>query len=130
MALPIEVKISTGDDSPKFQGFSAENLVNRLARRGIHLEQSIEARKFHREIARAVAKAFCSRRRFVICILLEALEKKRSEARAEFVAALRNDLAAGPINVERAIEREKSWRAQDRALTTNIELVEELEARL
>ena len=130
LALPIAIKISTKDDSPKFQGFSAENLINRLARRGIHLEQSIEARKFHHEIARAVAKAFRSRRRFVICILLEALEKKRSEARAEFVAALRNDLAARPINVERAIDREKAWRAQDRALTTNIELVEELEARL
>jgi phage replication-related protein YjqB (UPF0714/DUF867 family) len=130
LALPIEVKISTGDDSPKFQGFSPENLINRLARRGIHLEQSLQARKFHREIAQAVAKAFRSRLRLVICILVEALEKKRSDARTELVAALRKDLAAGPIDVERAIERDRAWRARDRALTTNIELVEELEARL
>jgi hypothetical protein len=130
LALPIEVKISTKDDSPKFQGFSPENLINRLARRGIHLEQSLAARKFHHEIARAVAKAFRSRRRLVFCLLLVALEKKRADVRAEFVLALRKDLAAGPINVERAIERDKKWRAQDGALTTDIRLVEELEARL
>ncbi len=36
--LPIKVKISTRQDSPKFQGFSAENITNRLASRGgIHL---------------------------------------------------------------------------------------------
>lgn len=128
--LPIEVKISTKDDSPKFQGFSLENLINRLARRGIHLEQSLAARKFHREIARAVAQAFRSRRRLVLCILFEALEKKRADARTGLIEALRKDLATGPINVERAIEREKAWRAQDRALTTNIKPVEELEARL
>ena len=45
LALPIEVKISSGDDSPKFQGFSPENLINRLARRGIHLEQSIASQE-------------------------------------------------------------------------------------
>ena len=130
LALPIAIKISTKDDSPKFQGFSPENLVNRLARRGIHLEQSLAARKFHHEIARAVAQAFRSRRRLVFCLLLVALEKKRADVRAEFVLALRKDLAAGPINVERAIERDKEWRAQDGALTTDIRLVEELEARL
>jgi len=130
LALPIEVKISTTDDSPKFQGFSPENLINRLARRGIHLEQSLQARKFHREIAQAVAKAFRSRLRLVICILLEALEKKRTDARTRLIEALRKDLATGPINIERSIEREKVWRAQDRALTTAVEVVEELEARL
>src|SRR5262245_24770162 len=129
LALPIEVKISTNEDSPKFQGFSPENLINRLATRGIHLEQSFEARKFYREIARAVARAFRSRLWLVICILLEALEKKRAVARDQLVEELRRDLGAGPIIVEHAIEREKAWRAQDRALTTTIKLFEELETR-
>src|SRR5262249_49477865 len=38
--LPIKVKVSTRHDSPKFQGFSAENITNRLATGGIHFEQS------------------------------------------------------------------------------------------
>lgn len=129
LGLPIKLRISTADDSPKFQGFSPDNLINRLARRGIHLEQSFEARKFHCEIAAAVAKAFDSRLRLVICILLEALEKRRAAARAELVAALRKDLAAGPIDVERAIARQQTWRAKDNALAANIKLGEELEAR-
>ena len=43
--LPIEVKISTCNDKPKFQGFSSENIINRLATRGIQLEQSRKARE-------------------------------------------------------------------------------------
>ena len=39
--LPIEVRISTGNDKPKFQGFSPANIINRLATRGIQLEQSV-----------------------------------------------------------------------------------------
>jgi hypothetical protein len=36
--LPIKVNISTRQGSPKFQGFGAENITNRLATRGgIHL---------------------------------------------------------------------------------------------
>jgi phage replication-related protein YjqB (UPF0714/DUF867 family) len=57
--LPIKVKISTDDDSPKFQGFSPDNLINRLATHGIHIEQSTHARKkFYGEIARAISKLF------------------------------------------------------------------------
>jgi len=36
--LPIKIKVSTRQDNPKFHGFSAENITNRLATRGrIHL---------------------------------------------------------------------------------------------
>ena len=66
--LPITVKISTGEDDPKFQGFSPDNIINRLTTSGIHLEQSVEARKnLHGEIARAVAEVFASRWRFLLC---------------------------------------------------------------
>src|SRR4029077_4705676 len=68
--LPIKIKISTRYDDPKFQGFSPENIINRLTTRGIQLEQSIEARKYYREIACAVAKVFASRLRFLVCIFI------------------------------------------------------------
>jgi phage replication-related protein YjqB (UPF0714/DUF867 family) len=60
LRLPLQVKISTREDRPKFQGFTPENLINRLAASGIHLEQSNEARVFHKEIAGAVANIFIS----------------------------------------------------------------------
>jgi len=60
LRLPLQVKISTGDDKPKFQGFSAENVINRLAAGGIQLEQSAKARDHHQAIARAVATVFAS----------------------------------------------------------------------
>jgi len=57
----LNVKISTGEDNPKFQGFRPENVINRLAPgRGIHLEQSARARVFHKEIAGAVGSVFAS----------------------------------------------------------------------
>jgi phage replication-related protein YjqB (UPF0714/DUF867 family) len=58
---PLKVKISTREDSPKFQGSRPENVINRLAPgRGIHLEQSAKARVFHEEIAGAVGSVFAS----------------------------------------------------------------------
>jgi len=60
LGLPLKVKISTCDDPEKFQGFSPENVINRLAASGIHLEQSAKARASHKEIAGAVAKVFAS----------------------------------------------------------------------
>jgi phage replication-related protein YjqB (UPF0714/DUF867 family) len=100
--LPIKVKISTYDDNLKFQGFSPENLINRLAASGIHLEQSLEARKkFHGEIACAVAKVFASRWRVLVCILIEDLKKKRADAEA-------------------------TWRAKDEALAVKIKAAEEV----
>jgi phage replication-related protein YjqB (UPF0714/DUF867 family) len=60
LRLPLKVKISTLADDPKFQGFSPENVINRLAASGIHLEQSAEARVFHKEIAGAVTNVFAS----------------------------------------------------------------------
>jgi phage replication-related protein YjqB (UPF0714/DUF867 family) len=60
LGLPLEVKISTRHDPPEFQGFSPENVINRLAASGIHLEQSADARARHKEIAGAVAKVFAS----------------------------------------------------------------------
>jgi len=64
LKLPIAVKISSPEDDPKFQGFSPENLINRLTANGLHLEQSAGARReFHSAIARAVAAVFVARRR-------------------------------------------------------------------
>jgi phage replication-related protein YjqB (UPF0714/DUF867 family) len=60
LGLPLMVKISTCDDPEKFQGFSPENVINRLAASGIHLEQSAKARASQKEIAGAVAKVFAS----------------------------------------------------------------------
>jgi phage replication-related protein YjqB (UPF0714/DUF867 family) len=65
--LPIEVKIATTADNPKFQGFSSGNLINRLAAQGIHLEQSAEARKFSEDIARAIVTVYRSGWRRVVC---------------------------------------------------------------
>jgi len=57
----LNVKISTCEDSPKFQGFRPENVINRLARGGgIHLEQSARARVCHKEIAGAIGGVFAS----------------------------------------------------------------------
>ena len=123
---PIRVKISTCCDDPKFQGFSPENLINRLTTRGIHLEQSLEAREFHEEIARAVAKVFASRSRFLFYVFIENLKKKRADTEAALAQSLSKDLAAGPIDVENSIAKHKAWRAEDDALTAKIQACEEL----
>ncbi len=76
--LLIQVKISTGNDKPKFQGFSPKNIVNRLATRGIQLEQSRQAREqFGQKIAMAVAKVFASRRRLLFCNFVQNLKASR-----------------------------------------------------
>ena len=125
--LRIKVKISTCYDDPKFQGFSPENIINRLATNGIHLEQSLEAREeFGGEIACAVAEVFATRRRFQFCIFLKDLEKERADADAELAQSLAKDLAAGPIDVERAIEKHKAWHAKDDGLAAKIKACEEL----
>ena len=49
LKLPIKVKISTRYDKPKFQGFSPENIINRLATSGIQLEQSHRSQGILRE---------------------------------------------------------------------------------
>jgi hypothetical protein len=125
--LRIAVKISTCYDDPKFQGFSPENIINRLSARGIHLEQSFEARKkFGGAIACAVAEVFASRRRFQFCIFIKELEKQRADAEAELSQSLSKELTACPIDVERAIEKHKAWRAKDDALAAKIKDCEEL----
>jgi phage replication-related protein YjqB (UPF0714/DUF867 family) len=66
----LKVKISTREDSPKFQGSRPENVINRLAPgRGIHLEQSARARVFHKEIAGAVGSVFGSPWRWLLWTL-------------------------------------------------------------
>jgi phage replication-related protein YjqB (UPF0714/DUF867 family) len=127
--LPIKVKISTRHDSPKFQGFSAENITNRLTTRGgIHLEQSAQARKYHLEIARAVAHAFLSRLRFLVCILIQDLETQRIKREADFFQALSKDLASAPPNVGKAIEDYTAWKAIDHVLAAKVKTAEELES--
>jgi phage replication-related protein YjqB (UPF0714/DUF867 family) len=60
LGLPIKIKIAAASDNPKFQGYSADNIVNRLAVQGVHIEQSREAREHSKDIAKAVASVFCS----------------------------------------------------------------------
>jgi len=126
--LPMRVKISTRYDNPKFQGFSPENIINRLTTRGIQLEQSFEARKFHCEIARAVASVFVSRLRFLVCIFIEDLETQRIKREAEFFQALSKDLACAPPNVGKAIEDYTAWEAIDHVLAAKVKTAEELQS--
>jgi phage replication-related protein YjqB (UPF0714/DUF867 family) len=65
--LPINVKIATTTDDPKFQGFSPENIINRLAAQGVHIEQSAQARKFSKDIAKAIVTVYRSRWRRLFC---------------------------------------------------------------
>lgn len=67
LGLPVQFKIATGDDNPKFQGDSPENLVNRLAIQGVHIEQSVDARKFSESIAKAIATVYRSPWRRSLC---------------------------------------------------------------
>lgn len=125
--LSMEVKISTCSDPAKFQGFRLENIINRVAASGIQLEQSRDAReKFGQQIAGAVAKVFASSRRLLFCIFVQNLEARRAEAETELVRALSKDLAAGPLNVERAIAKHRAFRAKDDALAAKIRAAEEL----
>jgi phage replication-related protein YjqB (UPF0714/DUF867 family) len=68
-SLPVRIKIADDRDDPKFQGISPENIINRLAAQGIHIEQSVEARKFAEQIARAVATVYRSPVRRLLCAL-------------------------------------------------------------
>ena len=126
--LPIKVKISTTHDSPKFQGFSVENITNRIAKRGIHLEQSAQARKYYPEIASAIAQVFVSRSRFLVCIFIEDLETERIKKQADFVQAFSKGLATAPLNVERAIKDYRAWKTTDNALAARIKTAEELQS--
>jgi phage replication-related protein YjqB (UPF0714/DUF867 family) len=65
--LPINVKIATTTDDPKFQGFSPENIINRLAAQGVHIEQSLQGRKFSKDIAKAIVTVYRSRWRRLFC---------------------------------------------------------------
>ena len=126
--LSIEVKISTPNDPLKFQGFSPENIINRLATGGIQLEQSRDAReKFGQQIAGAVAKVFASRRRLLFCIFVQNLKKRRADAEAELTRSLSRDLAAGPLNVEKAIAKHRAFRAKDNTFAAKIQAAEELQ---
>jgi phage replication-related protein YjqB (UPF0714/DUF867 family) len=128
LKLPIKVKISTRDDKPKFQGFSPENIINRLATSGIQLEQSQQARKYCAEIASAVAKVFASRLRHLFCIFIKNLQKKRIDAEAELARSLSKDLARGPLSIECVIAKHKAWLAIDDALAAKTQAAEEVRA--
>jgi phage replication-related protein YjqB (UPF0714/DUF867 family) len=60
LGLRIKIKIATATDDPKFQGYSSDNIINRLVVQGIHIEQSSEAREHSIDISKAVASVFCS----------------------------------------------------------------------
>ncbi len=71
--LPLQIRIATKDDDPKFQGRKAENLINRLATQGIHIEQSAAAREFCEKIAKAIATVYRSPIRRFLCALTNLL---------------------------------------------------------
>jgi len=71
--LPLQIRIATDDDDPKFQGRKAENLINRLAAQGIQIEQSGEAREFSEKIAKAIATVYRSPIRRFLCALTNLL---------------------------------------------------------
>jgi hypothetical protein len=126
--LAIEVKISTSNDKPKFQGFSSENIINRLATSGIQLEQSRDAReKFGQQIAVAVARVFASRRRLLFCNFVQDLKARRPEVKIELTQSLSKDLAAGSLNIERAIAKHGAFRAKDDELAARIQAAVKLE---
>ena len=58
--MPIKVKIATAADDPKFQGYSSDNIINRLAAQGIHIEQSTKAREHSKDIAKAIVSVYRS----------------------------------------------------------------------
>ena len=126
--LPLKVKISTSHDSRKFQGFSVDNITNRIAKSGIHLEQSAQARKYYREIAHAVAQVFDAHLRFWIWTFIEDLKTQRIKREAEFVQALSKNLASAPLNVEGAIGEYRTWKAIDDALAATIKTADELQS--
>ncbi|MCA1606337.1 MAG: hypothetical protein LC775_12895 [Acidobacteria bacterium] len=63
----MHIRTATKDDNPKFQGASPENLINRLAAQGIHIEQSAEAREFSVNIAKAIATVYRSPWKRLLC---------------------------------------------------------------
>jgi phage replication-related protein YjqB (UPF0714/DUF867 family) len=63
LSLPIKIKIATAADDPKFQGCSPDNIINRLAAQGIHIEQSARAREYSKDIAKAIVTVYRSTRR-------------------------------------------------------------------
>jgi phage replication-related protein YjqB (UPF0714/DUF867 family) len=56
--LPLQIRIATKNDDPKFQGRTADNVINRLASQGIQIEQSSDAREFGEKIATAIATVY------------------------------------------------------------------------
>jgi len=75
---PLQVKISTEKDPPKFQGFSRENLINRIAGQGVHIEQSSRAREIGDDIAKAIASVYRSRWKQWLCAQMHLVRRARS----------------------------------------------------
>ena len=71
--LPLEIRIATTADNPKFQACDSNNLINRIAIHGIQLEQSTEARTFHEDIARAIVIVYRSGWRRLVCAWMNLL---------------------------------------------------------
>ena len=65
----LKIRITTSQDPPKFQGFSPDNLINRIAAQGVHIEQSSEARAMGDRIAKAIAAVYASRLKRLRCFL-------------------------------------------------------------
>jgi phage replication-related protein YjqB (UPF0714/DUF867 family) len=73
LSLPMKIQIATTTDDPKFQGSSPDNIINRLAAQGVHIEQSAQARKFSKDIARAIVTVYRSRSRSLFCAWMKLL---------------------------------------------------------
>ena len=58
---------------------------------------------------------------------IEAFQKQRGDAQAARAELLAKELAAGPLNVARAIKEHETWKAGDNVLATKIKTAEELQ---
>jgi hypothetical protein len=57
---------------------------------------------------------------------IEDLEKERSDARADLARSIAADLAAGPLNIDSAIEKQKAWKTKDDTLAAKIQACDQL----
>jgi hypothetical protein len=58
---------------------------------------------------------------------IEDFKKKRAEVETELTQSLAKDLSTAPLNVDRAIEKYKAWKAKDEALAAKIKTAEEFQ---
>ena len=58
---------------------------------------------------------------------IEEFKKNRTAAEVELAQSLSKDLAAAPLNVDRAIEQYRAWKTKDDLLAAKVKTAEELQ---